>query len=248
MGPLSVLMPQRCAVCVRPGPEALCPGCIAALIRLGPTGCARCGAPGPWPVLRCAECAGRRLAFASARGAIAYDARARTLVRAWKERGRRGLAPLLARVVTESVPRPPVDVLAWVPGDRERTRRQGTRAGAAVGGRARSRLGPVGGVPARSHTSRVATGVARARRSAAERSRRVRGPRRRTTAGVSRRRRLHDGLHCERVRIGVATGGRPASRGRLPGQSGALESSRDLVEEARCGCESPSGTAPSATT
>ena len=30
-----------------------------------PPVCERCGSPGPWPVRRCAECAGRRLAFAT---------------------------------------------------------------------------------------------------------------------------------------------------------------------------------------
>jgi predicted amidophosphoribosyltransferase len=76
-------------------------------------------------VSRCAECSGRRLAFAVARAAIAYDERARALVRAWKERGRRQLAPMLASLVTGAVGRPDVDALVWVPGDRERTRYRG---------------------------------------------------------------------------------------------------------------------------
>lgn len=125
MDVLGVLLPQRCAVCASPGGEPLCAGCAAALVRLGPPGCARCGAPGPWPVARCAECAGRRLAFATARAALAYDARARALVAAWKEGGRRRLAPLLAAIVAASLPRPEADALAWVPGDRERTRERG---------------------------------------------------------------------------------------------------------------------------
>ena len=40
---------------------------------IAPPLCARCGAPTAWPVERCRECAGRRLAFASARAAVAYD-------------------------------------------------------------------------------------------------------------------------------------------------------------------------------
>lgn len=122
---LSVLLPQNCAVCGRPGADALCPDCAGALVLLGPTGCARCGAPGPWPVSRCVECTGRRLAFTTARAAIAYDHHARVLVRSWKEGGRRRLARTLAALVTGTLARPDVEALVWVPGDRARTRERG---------------------------------------------------------------------------------------------------------------------------
>ena len=69
---------------------------------------------------RCAECAGRRLAFVRARSAIVYDERARALVRSWKEKGRRRLAEEAARIVVEVVAAPHVDVLTHVPGDPER--------------------------------------------------------------------------------------------------------------------------------
>src|SRR5262245_23223766 len=84
---LDLVLPERCAVCDVPG-DALCAPCRAGLTRLVPPVCERCGSPGPWPVRRCAECAGRRLAFVAARSAIVYDGKARALVRAWKERGR----------------------------------------------------------------------------------------------------------------------------------------------------------------
>ena len=87
--------------------------------------CDRCGSPGPWPVRRCAECSGRRLAFAHARSALVYDARARALVREWKERGRRGLAGEAAALVEEVVPRPDVAALVHVPGDPERAWNRG---------------------------------------------------------------------------------------------------------------------------
>ena len=74
---------------------------------------------------RCAECSGRRLAFASARAAVVYDARARTFVQQWKERGRRRLAEQAAGLVVEVVPRPDVDAIAFVPGDPERARDRG---------------------------------------------------------------------------------------------------------------------------
>lgn len=126
-------MPQRCAVCRVPG-DPLCTGCRAALIRVSAPLCDRCGAPGPWPLRRCAECAGRRLGFSTARAAIVYDDRARAFVGAWKERGRRDLARIAAQLVVESVRSPPVDALSFVPGDLDRTLKRGhvTARGLAV--------------------------------------------------------------------------------------------------------------------
>ena len=54
-----------------------------------------------------------------------YDARARPLVSAWKERGRRDLAAALASLVVEVIARPAVTRLTYVPGDRERGRERG---------------------------------------------------------------------------------------------------------------------------
>jgi ComF family protein len=121
---LELLLPERCAVCRRPGP-VLCEACRAALVRLSPPVCERCGSPSAWPVRRCAECAGRRLAFARARSAIVYDERARALVRSWKEKGRRRLAEEAAALVAEVIAAPAVDVLTHVPGDPERALERG---------------------------------------------------------------------------------------------------------------------------
>ena len=122
---LGVLLPERCAVCERPG-ETLCGACRAALVRLHEPLCERCGSPGQWPVRRCAECAGRRLAFASARAAVVYDERARRLVSEWKEHGRRRLAEAAAAIVAEVVPRPDaMTALSYVPGDPERAWKRG---------------------------------------------------------------------------------------------------------------------------
>ena len=74
---------------------------------------------------RCVECTGRRLAFASARAALAYDERGRSLVRAWKEGARRDLAAAAAEIVASVVPRPVSVTLTFVPGDRERRRQRG---------------------------------------------------------------------------------------------------------------------------
>jgi predicted amidophosphoribosyltransferase len=87
--------------------------------------CERCGSPGAWPVRRCAECSGRRLAFTRARSAIVYDDCARTLVRSWKEHGRRRLATEAAALLADVVPAPDVDVLSHVPGDPERALERG---------------------------------------------------------------------------------------------------------------------------
>jgi predicted amidophosphoribosyltransferase len=83
-------------------------------------------------VRRCAECSGRRLAFARARSAIVYDRSARTLVRVWKEHGRRRLAAEAAGLVAEVIARPEVEVLTFVPGDPERALARGRIAPAAL--------------------------------------------------------------------------------------------------------------------
>jgi predicted amidophosphoribosyltransferase len=122
---LDLLLPQRCLVCGAAGPQ-LCAGCRAALPVLGPPLCERCGAPTAWPVRRCRECAGRRLAFATARAAVAYDESVRLLVAGWKERGLRRLADDAAAVVAERLAHPGGDaMLTFVPPDRGRRLERG---------------------------------------------------------------------------------------------------------------------------
>jgi predicted amidophosphoribosyltransferase len=121
---LDLLVPRRCAACGRLG-ATLCCRCVAALPRLSGPRCARCGAPTAWPVNRCLECSGRRLAFASARAAVAYRGPVRPLVAAWKERGLRILAGEAADVIVNTVERPSVVALAFVPPDGDRSVRRG---------------------------------------------------------------------------------------------------------------------------
>ncbi len=102
--------------------------CRSGLRRIGPPACERCGAPTAWPVRRCLECAGRRLAFARARAAVEYDERVRRIVSAWKERGLRRLAAWAAEIVVETVPQPNVSCLAFVPADPDRRLRRGHHA------------------------------------------------------------------------------------------------------------------------
>jgi ComF family protein len=128
---LDVLIPPRCVSCGG-GEALLCPACAGSLRILSPPLCGRCGAPTAWQVERCTECSGRRLAFRSARAAVAYDGVARPLVRAWKERGLRRLGPILAGLVAAEVARPEADVLVFVPGDRDRTCWRGLNAAEAL--------------------------------------------------------------------------------------------------------------------
>jgi ComF family protein len=130
-GLLDLLAPRRCASCGR-GEQLVCAACLPELRLLRGPLCARCGAPTAWPVERCAECAGRRLSFAQARAAVAYEGAARTLVSAWKERGQRRLGPLFARLVVEVVSPPRADVLTFVPGDRDRVLWRGQNTAEAL--------------------------------------------------------------------------------------------------------------------
>jgi ComF family protein len=124
---LDLLLPQRCMVCSHPG-DHVCKTCSSALRWIAPPLCERCGCPTAWPVRRCAECTGRRLAFIRARAALEYDQPVRQIVAAWKERGLRRLASWAAAVVVESVARPETSCLIPVPGDADRQLRRGHHA------------------------------------------------------------------------------------------------------------------------
>ena len=130
---LDLLVPVRCVACAA-GESLLCSACRAALRRLRPPLCARCGAPTAWPVGRCSECAGRRLAFRTARAAIAYEGPARRLLAAWKERGLSRLDRHLGELVAEAVPRPDAEAITYVPGDLDRTLWRGTNPAEALAG------------------------------------------------------------------------------------------------------------------
>jgi predicted amidophosphoribosyltransferase len=121
---LDLLLPQRCLVCGTAGSQ-LCGRCRAVLPCLPPPLCERCGAPTAWPVRRCNECAGRRLAFATARAAVAYDDAVQLLVAGWKERGLRRLADEAVSVIVERLSRVDDAVLTFVPPDRDRRLRRG---------------------------------------------------------------------------------------------------------------------------
>jgi ComF family protein len=124
---LDLLLPQRCLVCARPG-DQVCVDCTSKLPRIAAPMCERCGAPTAWPVRRCAECSGRRLAFEGARAAVAYEDPVPRLVGAWKERGLRRLAGWAADLVATTLPRPDGACVVCVPGDPDRRLRRGHAA------------------------------------------------------------------------------------------------------------------------
>jgi ComF family protein len=120
---LDILFPPCCSGCgtaIGSGSPVLCAACRGSLVRLGPPWCALCGAPTAWPVARCRECAGRRIAFSSARAAVAYEGAAPPFVRAWKERGLRHAANLAAELVVEQIAAPAADLITFIPRDEGR--------------------------------------------------------------------------------------------------------------------------------
>jgi competence protein ComFC len=121
---LDLLLPQRCVVCGLGGVQ-LCVPCLERLPRIEPPLCERCGTPTVWPVRRCRECAGRRLAFASARAAVYYDDDVRALVAAWKERALRRLAAAAVSLVIEVVTPPRADAVTFIPPDPDRGLKRG---------------------------------------------------------------------------------------------------------------------------
>jgi ComF family protein len=125
------VLPQRCLACARPGPQ-VCTRCREGLRRIGPPLCERCGAPTAWPVRRCRECSGRRLAFAYARSAVEYDLAVRCIVAAWKERGLRRIGAWAAEVTCEAFRAPTVDCVVAVPPDRDRWLKRGHHAATSL--------------------------------------------------------------------------------------------------------------------
>jgi len=116
---LDLVFPRRCVVCGGDG-ETFCRTCDGALRRLQGPVCERCGAPTAWPVDRCRECSGRRIAFTHARAAVEYDESAKRLVGAWKERGQRSLSRIAAEIVDGVLARPDAYTLTFVPADDNR--------------------------------------------------------------------------------------------------------------------------------
>jgi predicted amidophosphoribosyltransferase len=149
----------------------VCVRCLDSLPRVEPPLCDRCGAPTAWPVRRCPECSGRRLAFESARAAVAYDEKVRAIVAAWKEHGLRRLAATAAELVAAALPGPPVEALTFVPPDRSRLLKRGHHPAERLA----RELGSRWELPVLKALARTRSGPRQRGSSLAERRRNVRG-------------------------------------------------------------------------
>jgi ComF family protein len=158
-GFLDLIFPRRCVACRAPG-AWLCAGCAAQLVELPERRCRRCGAPGSRSDGRlagpCPECDGRELAFSGAAAAFVYEGPARALVTACKFRALRSIAAEMSALAApafaaacgvapatddgRAVPAtPPVDLVTWVPGHRDRSLERGFNQAELLGrGLARS--------------------------------------------------------------------------------------------------------------
>jgi predicted amidophosphoribosyltransferase len=161
---LELLLPQRCAVCGARGVQ-LCETCLERLPRIVPPFCERCGTPTAWPVRRCRQCAGRRIAFTTARSAVQYDDAVRSLVAGWKERALRRLVQSAVRLVLEVVQRPDASVVTFVPPDPDRGLKRGHHPpGRLAEELARSWELPIEGLLRRRRAAKRQRGLSRAER------------------------------------------------------------------------------------
>lgn len=167
---LELLLPARCLACGRGG-AVVCTSCLETLPRIRPPLCERCGTPTAWPVRRCSECSGRRIAFATARAAVAYDDIVRAIVTGWKEHGLRRLAATAADVVAGTLERPDADALTFVPPDRGRLLQRGHHPAERLAGE----LGRRWELPVVELLSRTKPASRQAGATLAERRRNVRG-------------------------------------------------------------------------
>jgi len=161
---LELLLPQRCVVCGTRGVQ-LCETCLERLPRIVPPLCERCGTPTAWPVRRCRECAGRRIAFTTARSAVQYDDAVRSLVAGWKERALRRLVQSAVTLVLEVVQRPEASIVTFVPPDPDRGLKRGHHPpGRLAEELARSWELPVEGLLRRRRAAKRQRGLSRAER------------------------------------------------------------------------------------
>lgn len=105
-----LVWPTRCAVCEKPG-QLLCDRCLGKLGYVDPLrACPRCGAP--YGSVQCSECNCSTLAHRGYErypldgqaSAVVFDEAASLIVRAWKDGGERGLAPVMGQLMARSVP------------------------------------------------------------------------------------------------------------------------------------------------
>jgi ComF family protein len=132
----SLLFGGSCFLCRGVSQATLCPACDADLPRLAPHSemrlCPRCALASPGGAL-CGRCLAAPPAYDATVAALAYAFPADTLVHALKFRGELALAPLLAAMLFERIPKnEPIDLLLPVPLSRQRLRSRGYNQSAEI--------------------------------------------------------------------------------------------------------------------
>ena len=159
---LEVMFPRRCAGCDA-GPWPFCPDCRSALVVLAPPWCERCGRPWRTSVVRCRDCP--PAALSGARAPFAFEGPARRAIHRLKYSGWRGVGDALARAMVASGPRPPVEVVTWVPLGRRRLAERGFDQARVLAQGVAGELG----LPCIRLLRRAVSSAPQARRSGAER-------------------------------------------------------------------------------
>ena len=120
---LDLVFPPRCAACGEPVEEGpFCPICADAVEPV-PSGCSRCGLPGPDAT--CGACLAHPPTFDGARAAGLFGGPLADAIHALKYRGRPVLARPLGAWLASRVPLPPGAAVVSVPLGRRRRRRRG---------------------------------------------------------------------------------------------------------------------------
>ena len=126
---LDLIFPPRCVGCGE-FETLLCEVCRADLKPLA-EGCRRCGRPDMVSTHHgwCRDCVGRRLGFASAGSAFAYEGVAQELVVALKYGGQKKVAEPMAEAAADvfrrCLARPGLPIVTWVPSHPAVTRERG---------------------------------------------------------------------------------------------------------------------------
>lgn len=128
----SLLFGGSCFLCRGAAAHLLCPACAADLPRLAPPLCPRCALPSPGGAT-CGRCLAEAPHYDATVAALAYAFPADALVHALKFGGELALAPLLATLLGENIPRQaPVDFCIPVPLSPERLRTRGYNQAAEI--------------------------------------------------------------------------------------------------------------------
>lgn len=100
---IEYLLPTRCALCQRTGPDVLCEQCRAQLERVGEGCCQRCGRRRETEFVSpdCGECHGQPLGVVRARSLYIYNEAGRELLAAFKFNGYLGAGRVLAGVLAD---------------------------------------------------------------------------------------------------------------------------------------------------